>query len=108
MSDLHIVILAAGLGTRMVSTLPKVLHLLAGKPLLQHVIDTARRLQPSKLIVVCGHGSDRLKEAIPDTDIIWVHQAVQCGTGNAVKCALPEINGGRTLVLYGDVPLITA
>lgn len=104
---LHIVILAAGLGTRMVSTLPKVLHLLAGKPLLQHVIDTARSLQPTKLIVVGGHGNEKLKAAFPDPDIVWVYQATQCGTGDAVKCALPEINGGRVLVLYGDVPLIT-
>lgn len=108
MSDLHIVILAAGQGTRMVSTLPKVLHCLAGKPILQHVIDIARTLQPAKLIAVCGHGSEKLKAAIADADIVWVHQAAQCGTGDAVKCALPEINGGMTLVLYGDVPLITA
>lgn len=107
MAPLHIVILAAGLGTRMVSSIPKVLHLLAGKPLLQHVIDTARRLQPAKLIVVCGHGSEKLKAAIPDTDIVWVYQATQSGTGHAVKCTLEEIQEGITLVLYGDVPLIT-
>jgi bifunctional UDP-N-acetylglucosamine pyrophosphorylase/glucosamine-1-phosphate N-acetyltransferase len=107
MSPLHIVVLAAGQGKRMYSDLPKVLHPLAGKPLLQHVIDTARTLQPTKLIVVYGHGGEEVKLALTDTDILWAHQAAQRGTGDALKYALPDINNGMTLVLYGDVPLIS-
>lgn len=106
MSKLHIVILAAGSGTRMRSTLPKVLHHLAGKPLLQHVIDTARGLQPATLCVVYGFGGEKVKETISDPDIVWVYQEEQLGTGHALKCASPFLGEGQVLVLYGDVPLI--
>ncbi|MGE5027907.1 MAG: bifunctional UDP-N-acetylglucosamine diphosphorylase/glucosamine-1-phosphate N-acetyltransferase GlmU [Betaproteobacteria bacterium] len=106
-SSLNIVILAAGKGSRMHSDLPKVLHPLAGRPLLGHVIGTARRLNPAKLMVVYGHGGDALPKAFPDGDIIWINQAQQLGTGHAVQQAVPELNqDGATLVLYGDVPLI--
>jgi bifunctional UDP-N-acetylglucosamine pyrophosphorylase/glucosamine-1-phosphate N-acetyltransferase len=108
MPPLHIVILAAGQGKRMYSDLPKVLHPLAGKPLLQHVIDTAYTLQPDKLVVVYGHGKDQVSAAITDPKIEWVYQAAQRGTGDALKCAMSAIEGGITAVLYGDVPLISA
>lgn len=106
-STLNIVILAAGKGTRMHSDLPKVLHPLAGRPLLGHVIGAARRLNPAKLLVVYGHGGDALPQAFPDRDIVWINQAQQMGTGHAVQQAAPQLDGdGVTLVLYGDVPLI--
>ena len=103
---LNIVILAAGRGTRMYSDLPKVLHLLAGKPLLEHVLDTARALKPARLCVVYGYGGDALPQAIPGNDIAWALQAEQLGTGHALQQALPHLDAhGVTLVLYGDVPL---
>lgn len=102
-----IVILAAGKGTRMRSGLPKVLHELAGKPLLGHVIDTARQLPDSALTVVVGHGAQQVRQRFPDEDIHWVEQREQLGTGHAVLQALPQLRpGATTLVLYGDVPLI--
>lgn len=105
-SPLNVVVLAAGKGTRMYSDLPKVLHPLAGRPLLQHVVDTARRLAPARLCVVYGYGGEAVPAAIPGPDIHWVHQAEQLGTGHAVAQALPHlVSGGVTLVLYGDVPL---
>ncbi len=106
---LGVVILAAGQGTRMRSNLPKVLHRLAGRPLLQHVITTARQLTPERIVVVYGHGGEQVRAAHPDPDLIWVEQAEQLGTGHAVEQALPELQGmDRVLVLYGDVPLISA
>ena len=102
-----IVILAAGQGTRMKSSLPKVLHTLAGLPLLQHVIDTAKKLNPNKIIVVYGHGGETVKTQINEDGVTWVEQAEQLGTGHAVEQAIPELeNVDRVLVLYGDVPLI--
>ncbi len=106
--DLAVIILAAGKGTRMRSRLPKVLHPLAGKPLVKHVIDTARRLNPKQVIVVAGHGADQLQAAIDDADIKWVLQEEQLGTGHAVQVAMPSVSAANVLVLYGDVPLITA
>ena len=106
--DLAVIILAAGKGTRMRSRLPKVLHPLAGKPLVQHVIDTARRLQPKEIIVVGGHGAEQLKAAIGDDDIKWTLQEEQLGTGHAVQVAMPNVTASNVLVLYGDVPLITS
>lgn len=103
--SLAVVILAAGKGTRMRSRLPKVLHPLAGRPMLQHVIDSARALEPSCIIVVHGHGGDQVKAAIPGDDLTWVEQAEQLGTGHAVAQAMPAIREDRVLVLYGDVPL---
>jgi bifunctional UDP-N-acetylglucosamine pyrophosphorylase/glucosamine-1-phosphate N-acetyltransferase len=106
---LSVVILAAGQGKRMVSDLPKVLQPLAGRPLLAHVIDTARSLNPAAVYVVFGHGGERVREAIPDAGIHWVLQAEQLGTGHAVLQAMPAIPDDHTvLVLYGDVPLVRA
>ena len=105
--SLSIIILAAGQGTRMRSTRPKVLHPLGGRPLLAHVIDTARSLQGSDIHVVIGHGAEQVQAAIPDRDIHWVLQAEQLGTGHAVAQAMPAIaDGNSVLVMYGDVPLV--
>ncbi|MFC5303116.1 bifunctional UDP-N-acetylglucosamine diphosphorylase/glucosamine-1-phosphate N-acetyltransferase GlmU [Azospira restricta] len=107
--NLNVVILAAGQGKRMHSNLPKVLHPVAGKPLLRHVIDTARALQPAALCIVYGHGGDAVRAALPDADLGWALQSPQLGTGHAVQQALPQLGGdGVTLVLYGDVPLTQA
>ncbi|AMR65183.1 bifunctional UDP-N-acetylglucosamine diphosphorylase/glucosamine-1-phosphate N-acetyltransferase GlmU [Aquipseudomonas alcaligenes] len=106
--SLDIVILAAGQGTRMRSALPKVLHPVAGKPMLGHVIDTARALAPRKIHVVIGHGAERVRERLAADDIHFVLQAEQLGTGHAVAQAVPGIDAERVLVLYGDVPLIQA
>ncbi|MBF8291696.1 MAG: glmU [Steroidobacteraceae bacterium] len=106
---LSVVILAAGQGKRMASDLPKVLQPLAGRPLLAHVIDTARSLKPAAIHAVYGHGGERVPEAIPDAGISWVLQAEQLGTGHAVLQAMPAIPDDHTvLVLYGDVPLVRA
>lgn len=106
---LGVVILAAGQGTRMKSSLPKVLHPLAGKPMLQHVIDCARQLDPHQVVVVFGHGGERVRESISDPDLIWAEQAEQLGTGHAVEQAMPFLKDvDKVLVLYGDVPLIQA
>ena len=104
---LSVVILAAGQGKRMASDLPKVLQPLAGQPMLGHVIDTARRLKPAAIIVVHGHGAERVRAAFPAADIEWVLQAEQKGTGHAVMQAMPGIpDEHAVLVLYGDVPLV--
>jgi len=105
--NLNIIILAAGLGKRMHSALPKVLHLLAGKSLLSHVLDTADALSPQKVCVVYGHGNETVPNAIGNDQLIWVKQEPQLGTGHALMQALPHLDKkGMTLVLYGDVPLI--
>ncbi len=104
---LSVVILAAGQGKRMKSDLPKVLQPLAGRPLLTHVIDAARLLEPSGLYVVYGHGGDRVREALKDEQVSWVLQAERLGTGHALMQATPQIPDDHVvLVLYGDVPLI--
>lgn len=101
-----VVILAAGKGKRMYSSRPKVLHPIAGAPMLAHVIRTARALNPERLIVVYGHGGEQVRATITDPDLIWVEQTEQLGTGHALKMALPALpSSGTTLVLYGDVPL---
>src|SRR5688572_25127799 len=106
-ASLNIVILAAGQGKRMVSDLPKVLHLLAGRPLLAHVLDAARALSPTKIIVVTGHGAELVHKAVAAPDVVFVNQSPQLGTGHAVQQAQPQLApGGKTLVLLGDVPLI--
>ena len=103
------VILAAGQGTRMHSNLPKVLHPIAGKALVAHVIDTARSLAPQTLCLVYGHGGDAVRTTLAAPDLAWALQEPQLGTGHAVQQALPHLkDGGTTLVLYGDVPLIQA
>ena len=108
-SALQVVILAAGQGKRMHSDLPKVLHPLAGRPLLGHVLDTARELAPARLCVVVGHGGDRVRAGLAAPDVAWVEQKPQLGTGHAVMQALPNLlSTGVVLVLYGDVPLIGA
>ncbi len=105
-STLDILILAAGKGTRMRSDLPKVLHPLAGKPLLGHVVDTAHALGAARVCVVYGFGGDAVPRAFGDDNLTFALQAEQLGTGHAVQQALPNLaDTGVTLVLYGDVPL---
>ncbi len=104
---LNVVILAAGQGKRMYSDLPKVLHPIAGQPMLVHVLDTARSLGAERICVVYGHGGERVPETLEASDVVWVKQEPQQGTGHAVLQALPHLDGdASTLVLYGDVPLI--
>jgi bifunctional UDP-N-acetylglucosamine pyrophosphorylase/glucosamine-1-phosphate N-acetyltransferase len=106
---MNVVILAAGMGKRMQSDLPKVLHLLAGKPLLSHVIDTARSLKPAACCVVYGHGGDAVPTRLAADDLQFVLQQPQLGTGHAVMQAIPHLQDDQpTLVLYGDVPLTDA
>ena len=88
---LEILILAAGQGKRMRSGLPKVLHPLAGRPLLAHVLDTARALEPARVIVVHGHGAEQVKQAFPARGLHWVLQAEQLGTAHAVMQAMREL-----------------
>jgi bifunctional UDP-N-acetylglucosamine pyrophosphorylase/glucosamine-1-phosphate N-acetyltransferase len=105
---MNIVILAAGQGKRMYSALPKVLHKLAGKPLLAHVLDTALTLSPTKICIVYGHGGEAVPKAFDRRDLRWARQEPQLGTGHAVLQALPHINREDvTLILYGDVPLVS-
>ncbi|MFM7569942.1 MAG: bifunctional UDP-N-acetylglucosamine diphosphorylase/glucosamine-1-phosphate N-acetyltransferase GlmU, partial [Betaproteobacteria bacterium] len=106
---MNIVILAAGKGTRMHSDLPKVLHTLAGRPLLAHVLEQARALKPQRIVVIYGHGGDAVARALASDDLVWALQSPQRGTGHAVMQALPHlIDSVPTLVLYGDVPLTAA
>jgi len=106
---MNVVILAAGMGKRMQSHLPKVLHALAGKPLLLHVIDTARNLSPQRCCVVYGHGGDLVPKQLAADDLHFALQEPQLGTGHAVTQALPVLDDTQpTLVLYGDVPLTTS
>lgn len=105
---MNVVILAAGMGKRMQSSLPKVLHPLAGKALLQHVIDTARSLQAHSICVIYGHGGDQVLSAVAAEDLKFARQEPQLGTGHAVAQAIPVLDDTvPTLVLYGDVPLTT-
>lgn len=107
---LNVVILAAGLGKRMQSDLPKVLHPVAGRPMLGHAIEAARQLDPQRIVIVVGHGAQRVQDAFKDqADLVFVIQSPQNGTGHAVQQALPQLDAGvqsTTLVLYGDVPLV--
>jgi bifunctional UDP-N-acetylglucosamine pyrophosphorylase/glucosamine-1-phosphate N-acetyltransferase len=104
---LQVVVLAAGQGKRMRSDLPKVLQPLAGRPLLDHVLETARALSPARLCVVVGHGGEAVRERLAAPDLAWAVQSPQLGTGHAVMQALPHLAPeGTVLVLYGDVPLI--
>ena len=107
---LDVIVLAAGLGKRMRSDLPKVLHLLAGKPLLGHVLDTARVLGPRRIFVVHGHGAEKVRAAFADdASIEWVLQAEQLGTGHAVLQAAPHLApDANVLILSGDAPLVRA
>lgn len=110
MKALSVVILAAGKGTRMKSALPKPLHEIGGKPMLSHVLSTARELDPAQLIVIYGHEGEKLKAAYNnETDITWVKQKTFLGTGDAMKYAMPAIlPNSNVLVLYADTPLIDA
>ena len=105
---LGVLILAAGEGTRMRSRLPKVLHPLAGKPLLGHVIETARSITPDEITIVYGHGGEQVCNALSAPDLDWVEQAERLGTGHAVMQAIPQLQRvDQVLILYGDVPLIS-
>lgn len=104
--SLDIVILAAGQGTRMRSALPKVLHPIAGKSMLAHVVQTARSLSPQSIQVVIGHGAELVREQLAADDVSFVVQSEQLGTGHAVAQAVPHLTAENTLVLYADVPLI--
>ena len=104
---LEVIVLAAGQGKRMRSDLPKVLHPLAGRPLLAHVLDAARALNPRKTVVVHGHGAEKVRAAFADASVEWVLQSEQLGTGHAVQQAMAQVKGdGDILILYGDVPLV--
>lgn len=106
--SLHVIILAAGEGKRMKSSLPKVLQPVAGVPMLGHVISAARALQPAAIHVVYGHGGDQVRSALSQqADLLWSEQRERLGTGHAVAQAMPQVpDDARVLVLYGDVPLI--
>jgi bifunctional UDP-N-acetylglucosamine pyrophosphorylase/glucosamine-1-phosphate N-acetyltransferase len=104
---LEVVVLAAGQGKRMHSALPKVLHRLAGRPLLAHVLEAARALAPKRITVVHGHGGREVRAAFAGEKLAWAEQAKQLGTGHALLQALPGIPASSdVLVLYGDVPLV--
>ncbi|WP_116367803.1 bifunctional UDP-N-acetylglucosamine diphosphorylase/glucosamine-1-phosphate N-acetyltransferase GlmU [Parahaliea mediterranea] len=104
---LEVIVLAAGKGTRMRSDKPKVLHRLAGRPLLDHVLATAEQLGADRLHVVVGHGAEQVRDALSARTVNWVTQQQQLGTGHAVLQALPQVDPAATvLVLYGDVPLL--
>lgn len=108
MTQLSVVILAAGKGTRMYSNLPKVLHPVAGKPMVKHVIDTAKQLNAKQIHLIYGHGADLLKARLSDEPVNWVFQAEQLGTGHAMQQAAPFFADNENIVmLYGDAPLIT-
>lgn len=105
---LSVVVLAAGQGTRMKSSLPKVLHCIAGRPLVEHVISDALELGAADIHVVFGHGGEHVRQALSTYDLSWAEQVEQLGTGHAVEQALPPIPDDHlVLLLYGDVPLIT-
>ena len=104
---LEVIILAAGQGTRMHSDVPKVLHPVAGKPMLEHVILCANGLSPQAIHVVIGHRAELVKETINNDDISWCYQIEQLGTGHAVQQVIPNIKADqKVLILYGDVPLL--
>ena len=106
--SISVIILAAGKGTRMRSSLPKVLQPLAGRPLLGHVIETAQKLQADNIITIYGHGGELVQHEFAKEQVQWVEQAEQLGTGHAVKVTLPVLaQDGLSLILSGDVPCIT-
>ncbi|MCL2644355.1 MAG: NTP transferase domain-containing protein, partial [Betaproteobacteria bacterium] len=104
---MEVVILAAGQGKRMRSVLPKVLQPLAGRPLLAHVLASARALGVQRICIVHGHGGEAVRSRLDAPDLVWAEQNPQLGTGHAVLQAMPHLSDqGQVLVLYGDVPLI--
>ena len=110
MAFVDVVVMAAGKGTRMKSSMPKVLHRLGGRALLQHVIDTAGQLQARRIVVITGHGAEQVEVGLKHIDHVQcVRQTPQLGTGHAMQQAVPVLaDDGVTLVLSGDVPLIQA
>ena len=107
--SVEVIILAAGKGTRMRSELPKVLHTIAGKPMLAHVIDTVDKIGAEKIHVVIGHGAERVRASIQAEGVAFVLQEQQLGTGHAVDQAMPAVDDSATvLIAYGDVPLVEA
>ena len=108
-APIHVAIFAAGLGKRMHSALPKALHLLAGKPLLSHVIDAARAIRPATICVVYGTGGEMVRNALAADDVVWVKQDPPLGTGDALRVALTALpDDGVTVAIIGDVPLISS
>ena len=107
--SLKVAILAAGQGTRMYSRLPKVLHTLVDKPLLQWVVQAATALSPEETFVIYGHKGEQVKQTLTDIEVTWVEQTEQLGTGHALQQVLPSLNDSdRVLVLLGDTPLISS
>lgn len=108
MTQLSVVILAAGKGTRMYSDLPKVLHTVAGKPMVKHVIDTAKQINAKQIHLIYGHGGELLQQRLSEEPVNWILQAEQLGTGHAMQQAAPFFSDDENiLMLYGDAPLIT-
>ncbi len=107
MKNLDVVILAAGKGQRMKSNLPKVLHRLAGVTLLDHVIKAAKSVNPDTLIIVTGYAEEKVRATVQAEGLTFVHQSQQLGTGHAVQQALDQLKSSKTLILLGDVPLIS-
>jgi bifunctional UDP-N-acetylglucosamine pyrophosphorylase/glucosamine-1-phosphate N-acetyltransferase len=106
--SLNIAILAAGEGKRMRSGMPKVLHPLGGRPLLAHVVATARKLAADRICIVYGHGGDAVRQRFPDRDLRWALQDPPQGTGHALAQAMPQLTAdGVTLVLFGADPLVS-
>ena len=107
-----IIVLAAGMGKRMDSDLPKVLHEIAGAPLITHVLNTVKNLEPQKIVIVTGHGATEVENKVTqfDPEVTFAKQKIQKGTGHAVNCARSHLKDfkGSTLIVYGDVPFITA
>ncbi|MBT5671274.1 MAG: NTP transferase domain-containing protein, partial [Betaproteobacteria bacterium] len=106
MKNIDVIILAAGKGTRMKSKQPKVMHKLAGRPLLDHVVDTAKSLAPKNIIVVVGHEEETIRDYYKESSLTFVSQKEQLGTGHAVAQATQHLTSSRTLILLGDVPCI--
>ncbi len=107
--DVAVIVLAAGKGKRMKSTLPKVVHPILGRPMISYVLDAVVKINPKKIALVVGHGAEKVKEAVADKRVEWVLQEEQLGTGHAASCARKALAGfkGNVLILNGDFPLIT-
>lgn len=107
--SLSVVILAAGKGTRMCSALPKVLHKIADKPMVQHVIDTVKEIGAENIHLIYGHGGEQMQESIHEEHLNWIKQSEQLGTGHAMQIARPHFKENeKILMVYGDVPLLSA
>ena len=107
--SLSVVILAAGKGTRMCSALPKVLHKIADKPMVQHVIDTVKGIGAENIHLIYGHGGEQMLDTIKEDNLNWIKQSEQLGTGHAMQIAQPHFKDNeKILMVYGDVPLLSA